>query len=111
IVLGTSAGRRGIDRGTLDIARTLGATWPERLRTVIVPGVRGHVGTATLVALGIGWVVLVPAEMFVEMNGLGYDVLNARDNIDYESLAATMLLIGAVGYLLDTIAQVIARER
>jgi ABC-type nitrate/sulfonate/bicarbonate transport system permease component len=51
----------------------------------------------------IAWVVLVPAEMFGVSNGLGYAVLNARDNLDYERLAATMLLIGAIGFLLDRI--------
>ena len=110
VVLGTSAGRRSIDRGTLEVARTLGATWPERLRTVVLPGVRPHIGTSFRVALGIGWVVLVPAEMFGVTNGLGYAVLNARDNMDYSALAATMLLIGVIGYLLDVIAQQIARQ-
>lgn len=111
IVLGTSAGRRGIDQGTLEVARTLGATWTERVRTVIAPGVAVQLRTAVRVALGISWVVLVPAEMFGVTNGLGYAVLNARDNIDYEALAATMLLIGIVGYLLDIIARYGARER
>ena len=111
IVLGTSAGRRAIDQGAVEVARSLGATWPERLRTVILPGVGVQLRTAVRVALGIGWVVLVPAEMFGVTNGLGYAVLNARDNIDYEALAATMLLIGAVGYLLDIIARYGARER
>src|SRR5699024_7254772 len=73
-VLGTSAGRRSLARGTLEVARTLGATWPERLRPVVLPGVRPHIGTSFRVALGIGWVVLVPAEMFGVTNGLGYAV-------------------------------------
>ncbi|WP_022917673.1 ABC transporter permease [Ruania albidiflava] len=111
IVLGTSAGRRSIDQGALEVARTLGATWAERVRTVIAPGVAVHLRTSVRVALGISWVVLVPAEMFGVTNGLGYAVLNARDNIDYEALAATMLLIGIVGYLLDVLARYGARER
>ncbi|MDF5754563.1 hypothetical protein [Spongiactinospora sp. TRM90649] len=55
------------------------------------------------VALGIAWVVLVPAEMFGVSNGLGYAGLNARDNLDYVQLAATMLLIGLIGFLLDRV--------
>ena len=47
--------------------------------------------------------VLVPAEMFGVTNGAGYAILNARDNLDHEALAATMLLIGIVGFLLDRI--------
>src|SRR5699024_6101285 len=86
------------------------ATWPERLRTVVLPGVRPHIGTSFRVALGIGWVVLVPAEMFGVTNGLGYAVLNARDDMDYSALAATMLLIGVLGYLPAVSAQQIPRQ-
>src|SRR5699024_12441744 len=110
VVLRTPAGRRSLHRRTLDVARPRGAASPARLRTGGRPGVRPRSGTSCRVALGIGWVVLVPAEMFGVTNGLGYAVLNARDNMDYSALAATMLLIGAVGYLLDVIAQQIARQ-
>ena len=41
--------------------------------------------------------------MFGVANGLGYAILNARDNLDYEALAATMLLIGILGFLLDRV--------
>ncbi|MFC4114425.1 ABC transporter permease [Nonomuraea zeae] len=101
IVLGVSSGTRALDPGAALVARSLGATRWELVRSTIIPGLAGPLRTALRVALGIAWVVLVPAEMFGVSNGLGYAVLNARDNLDYERLAATMLLIGAVGFLLD----------
>lgn len=101
ILLGTAAGVRSLDPGWSKVARSLGATPLERLRTIILPGVRSDVLMSLRLALGVGWVVLVPAEMLGVTSGLGYSVLNARDQLSYDQLAATMVLIGLVGYLID----------
>ena len=103
IVLGMSAGTRALDPGATQVARSLGGSRWEVIRSTVLPGLAGPLRTALRVALGVAWIVLVPAEMFGVSNGLGYAILNARDNLDYEGLAATMLLIGVIGYLLDRI--------
>lgn len=101
IVLGTSAGVRSLDPALARVARSLGASRFEMLWTTIIPQLVPQLRTALRTALGVAWIVLVPAEMLGVTNGLGYAVLNARDNIAYEELAAFMLLIGAIGFLLD----------
>ncbi len=111
MALGTAAGVRALDPGWQRVARSLGATPIERLWTVVLPGVRPHVLTALRLALGVGWVVIVPAEMLGVDSGLGYAVLNARDQLAYDQLAATMLLIGIVGFSLDATFQWLLRPR
>lgn len=111
MALGTAAGVRTLDPGWHGVARSLGATTLERVRTVVVPGVRPHVLTALRLALGVGWVVIVPAEMLGVDSGLGYSVLDARDQLAYDRLAATMLLIGVVGFTLDAAFQHLLRPR
>jgi NitT/TauT family transport system permease protein len=59
----------------------------------------------------VGWIVLVPAEMLGVDSGLGYAVLNARDRLDYGELAATILLIGSIGYVIDTVFQRVLSPR
>lgn len=103
IVLGVAAGVRALDPGLRRVARSLGATRWEAFRSTALPALTSPIVGATRVALGISWVVLVPAEMLGVPNGLGYAVLNARDNIDYAGLAAVMLTIGILGFLLDRI--------
>lgn len=103
IVLGVAAGVRALDPGLARVARSLGATRWEVFRSTAAPALAGPTTGAIRVALGIAWVVLVPAEMLGVSNGLGYAVLNARDNLDYAALAATMFTIGALGFLLDRI--------
>lgn len=56
-------------------------------------------------ALGIAWVVLVPAEMLGVRSGLGYQILNARDQLAYGQVVAVIVVIGVIGYLLDLIAR------
>jgi NitT/TauT family transport system permease protein len=34
-------------------------------------------------------------------SGLGFAVLNARDQLDYAALGGNVLLIGCIGYILD----------
>jgi NitT/TauT family transport system permease protein len=102
LVLGASAGVRAIQPGWRAVTTSLGATPSESLRLVTIPAVRGHVLTALRLALGVGWIVLVPAEMLGVDSGLGYAVLNARDQLNYAALGGTVLLIGVIGFVLDT---------
>ncbi|GAC58850.1 putative ABC transporter permease protein [Gordonia hirsuta DSM 44140 = NBRC 16056] len=109
IVLGVAAGVRALDPKLARVARSLGATRWETIRSTALPALAVPTTGAIRVALGIAWVVLVPAEMLGVTNGLGYAVLNARDNVDYTALAATMLAIGVLGYLLDRVFRGIHR--
>jgi NitT/TauT family transport system permease protein len=101
MTLGSAAGVKALDPGWRDVARSLGAQPREVVRSVVVPGVRAHVLTALRLALGVAWVVLVPAEMLGVDSGLGFAVLNARDQLDYAALGGNVLLIGCIGYILD----------
>ena len=105
LCLGTAAGVRAVAPGWREVATSLGATTSERLRFVTVPAVRANVLTALRLALGVGWIVLVPAEMLGVDSGLGYAVLNARDQLDYAGLGGAVLLIGITGFLLDSLFQ------
>ncbi|BBX36758.1 putative sulfonate ABC transporter permease [Mycolicibacterium mageritense DSM 44476 = CIP 104973] len=105
VVINTAAGVHAIEPGYLDVARSFHATRIELLKAVVLPAVRGHVLTGLRIALGIGWVVLVPAEMLGVRSGLGYQVLNARDQLAYDQVVAVIVVIGSLGYLLDLVAR------
>ncbi|MEV0701059.1 hypothetical protein AB0I53_24540 [Saccharopolyspora sp. NPDC050389] len=47
----------------------------------------------------------MPAEMLGVDSGLGYQILNARDQLAYDQMMAVILVIGTLGYLLDSIAR------
>ncbi|MFI6171761.1 ABC transporter permease [Nocardia sp. NPDC051052] len=104
ILLNTVSGVHAIDRGFLDVARSFHATRLEQLRVVIIPAVREHVRTGLRLGLGTAWIVLVPAEMLGVRSGLGYQILNARDQLAYNQVVAIILAIGVLGSAVDFVA-------
>lgn len=111
IVMSTADGVRRIDPGHLRVARLLGATRGERLRSVAWPSMQPGVLAGIRLAIGIGWVVLVPAEMLGVTSGLGYEILNAKDQLAYSDIAALILVIGTLGYAIDAQARWLLRTR
>lgn len=103
IVFNTLAGVKAADAKWMEMARSLGASPAELIRHVTIPAVATHVATGMRLALGVSWIVLVPAEMLGVRAGLGYAILDARDRMDYPELMATILLIGFVGWIMDTL--------
>src|SRR3569833_424083 len=63
IILNVAAGVHALDPRWLVLSRSLGATPFETFLTIVWPGVRAHLLTGFRVAVGLGWVILVPAEM------------------------------------------------
>lgn len=110
IMLSTSAGVHAMDPGYLDVARTMGASGWERLTRVVIPAIRPSILGGIRLALGTAWIVLVPAEMLGVRSGLGYQILNARDQLAYDQVMAVILVIGVLGFALDSLSRFIFRS-
>lgn len=110
IMLSTAAGVRALDPQWLLLSRSLAATRWETLSRIVLPGILGHVLTGTRLAIGIAWIILVPCEMLGVSAGLGYFILDTRDRLAYPELMATILIIGLIGYTLDTFARAMVRQ-
>lgn len=109
MMLSTSAGVHGMDPGYLDVARSMGASGWERLTRVVIPAVRPAILGGIRLALGTAWIVLVPAEMLGVRSGLGYQILNARDQLAYDQVMAVILVIGVMGFALDAFSRLLLR--
>ncbi|WP_454673893.1 ABC transporter permease [Achromobacter pestifer] len=109
IVLNTAAGVQQLDPRWLQLAQSVAATRWETLRSVILPGVLGHILTGVRLAIGILWIVLVPCEMLGVSAGMGYFILDTRDRLAYSELMAMVLMIGVLGFLLDAAARALYR--
>lgn len=103
IIFGTAHGVQRIDPNWFKVAKNLGADSYQMLRRVIMPAIAQDVFAGIRLAVGVAWVVLVPAEYLGVTSGLGYAINDARDTLDYNTLAAMVVVIGAIGYLLDTL--------
>jgi len=103
IMFATAAGVKRIDPAWLKVSRNLGANPLHMLFYVILPAIAQDIMTGIRLALGIAWVVLVPAEYLGVSSGLGFAINDARDSLDYARLGATVLVIGVIGYALDSL--------
>jgi NitT/TauT family transport system permease protein len=110
LVMSTAAGVAQIDRRWVQLGESLAATRSEMLWHVYLPGIAAHVLTGVRLAIGIVWIVLVPAEMLGVSSGLGYLILDTRDRLAYSELTAVILVIGALGFLLDSAARLLYRR-
>lgn len=105
ILLNTAAGVAALDRSWLQLAHSLSATRSEIVRHIVLPGIVTHVLTGFRLALGIAWIVLVPAEMLGVSAGMGYFILDTRDRLAYDELMAGIVVIGCLGFALDVAAR------
>lgn len=105
ILFATAAGVRRIDPAWIKVARNLGANRVHMLSTVILPAIATDILTGIRLALGVAWVVLVPAEYLGVTSGLGYAINDARDTLEYDRLSATVVVIGVIGFALDSLCQ------
>ena len=103
VLFSTAHGFRRIDPAWFKVARNLGARPWHMLFTIILPAIAQDALTGIRLAVGVAWIVLVPAEFLGVTSGLGYAINDARDTLEYDRLAATVVIIGVIGFTLDLI--------
>jgi NitT/TauT family transport system permease protein len=101
VAFATASGLAKVDPAWFKVARNLGAKRWHMLTQIIVPAIAFDVLTGIRLALGVAWIVLVPAEFLGVDSGLGYTIQDARETLQYDYLMAMVLIIGAIGYFLD----------
>lgn len=111
VMLSTAAGVAALNPEWLMLGRSLRASRLELLRTIVWPGIRADVLTGLRLGLTTAWIILVPAEMLGVDSGLGYFILDARDRFAYDDLVAAIIVIGALGFVLERAAHFLLTPR
>ena len=101
---------RNINPLYIKVARSFAAEPLEIVTRVVLPAIRPNLLASLRVAVGLIWVVLVPAEMLGVSSGLGYLILDCRDRLAYHELTAVLLLIGMIGWALDSGLRSLSRD-
>lgn len=90
--------------------RNFGLTPRQIARRVLLPAILPRLLVGLRLALGIAWLVVVAAEMIAVNSGLGFLIIDARNAGNrYDLVVAGMVLIGAIGVLLDAAIRRIER--
>jgi|TARA_B100001250_G_scaffold129031_1_gene109879 NitT/TauT family transport system permease protein len=110
VAFATAAGLAKVDPDWFKVARNLGAKPWHMLTQIILPAIAFDILTGIRLALGVAWIVLVPAEFLGVTSGLGYSIADARETLSYDHLSAMVLIIGIFGYILDGFAVLMIKK-
>lgn len=105
-LINTAVGTASIDKDLLNVARVLRLGWFDRLTKLVLPSSLPFIFTGMRLSLGVGWMVLIAAEMLAQNPGLGKFVWDEFQNGNEKSLARIMVavvVIGLIGVMLDRI--------
>jgi nitrate/nitrite transport system permease protein len=105
-LINSAVGVASIDKDLLNVGRVLRLTWPKKIFKLVLPSSLPFIFTGLRLSLGVGWMVLIAAEMLAQNPGLGKFVWDEFQNGSSASLAkiiVAVLTIGIIGFLLDRI--------
>jgi len=111
-LVNTALGVASVDRDHLNVARVLRLSWPVRIRKIVVPSALPWIFSGLRLSLGVGWMVLIAAEMLAQNPGLGKFVWDMFQNGSSDTLARIMVAvftIGAIGFALDRLMTALQR--
>ncbi|PTW63195.1 nitrate/nitrite transport system permease protein [Breoghania corrubedonensis] len=103
-LINTALGVASIDKDLMNVGRVLQLPTTRTLTKLILPSALPLIFTGLRLSLGVGWMVLIAAEMLAQNPGLGKFVWDEFQNGSSDSLAriiVAVLTIGIIGFLLD----------
>ena len=111
-LINTAVGTASIDKDLLNVGRVLRLGWFAKLTKLVLPSSLPYIFTGMRLSLGVGWMVLIAAEMLAQNPGLGKFVWDEFQNGSSQSLARIMfavVVIGLIGFLLDRIMMAVEK--
>ena len=105
-LINTALGVASIDKDLLNVAKVLQLKWTTKLMKLVIPSSLPLIFTGLRLSLGVGWMVLIAAEMLAQNPGLGKFVWDEFQNGSSDSLSRLMVAvftIGIIGFLLDRV--------
>ncbi len=103
-LINTALGVSSIDKDLMNVGKVLQLGWFTKVTKLVLPSSLPLIFTGLRLSLGVGWMVLIAAEMLAQNPGLGKFVWDEFQNGSSQSLAKIMvavLTIGIIGFLLD----------
>lgn len=103
-LINTALGVASVDKELMNVGRVLQLPTSKTIRLIILPSSLPLIFTGLRLSLGVGWMVLIAAEMLAQNPGLGKFVWDEFQNGSSQSLAKIMfavLTIGVIGFALD----------
>lgn len=111
-LVNTALGVASIDKDHVNVARVLRLGFWSRLFKIVIPSALPLIFAGLRISLGVGWMVLIAAELLSSSPGLGkyvWDMFNNGSSETFAQMFVVVFVVGLVGLLLDRIMIVFQR--
>lgn len=101
VVMHSWQGAAAVNKTVLWSASAMGMGRAEQLFRIVLPSALPEIFIGLRTGLVLALITMVTSEIIARSNGIGNLLFNAMDMAQYGRMYATILLIAAMGYLLD----------
>ncbi|UXN57502.1 ABC transporter permease [Phyllobacterium zundukense] len=109
VILATTRSIADVSPKLVELGRVLDFTPLQRVSTIVLPAALPSLFTGLREGLAAAWQNLVIVELFASFEGLGYLMTWGRQLFQLELVIVAMLVIAAIGLLLNTTLQYLER--
>lgn len=109
-VINTAFGVASVPEDHKVVGRAFGFSTGRYWRRILIPYSLPYILTGLRLSLGVAWLVIVAGEMLSGGIGIGFFVWDSWNALNLERVMSAILLIGAVGLLLDRGFELLARK-
>jgi sulfonate transport system permease protein len=110
VTLSTMQGFRQTPAKFREVARVYRYTRWQTIASVVLPAAVPVIGTGVRLAFTKAWLTLVVVELVASSEGLGYLIVYGRQLFQLDLVLASVLIVGAVGYLMDRLLTALERR-
>jgi len=111
-LVNTALGVGSVDKDHMNVARVLRLGFWSRLFKIVIPTALPLIFAGLRISLGVGWMVLVAAEILSTSEGIGKFVNDMYTNGSSQSFAqmfVVVFIVGIIGMILDRIMVIFQR--
>ena len=111
-LVNTALGVASIDKDHVNVARVLRLGFWSRLFKIVIPSALPLIFAGLRISLGVGWMVLIAAELLSSSPGLGkyvWDMFNNGSSATFAQMFVVVFVVGLIGMLLDRMMIVFQR--
>lgn len=108
----TALGVASVDEDHINVARVLRLGFWDRLFKIVLPSALPLVFAGLRISLGVGWMVLIAAELLSSSEGIGkyvWDQFNNGGSRSFANMVVVVFVVGVIGLILDRMMVVFQR--